>query len=71
MILSVVLKMGLGKRVFVGVLAFIALFASLLFIGMSHMFGGGWNGESFGYGGFVFGALGIVLFVILGGGSRR
>ncbi len=59
--------MKLGARLLVGFLAFLGLFAFLLFMGMTHMFGGGWNGESFGFGGFIIGALGIAFFVIFGG----
>ena len=59
--------MGIGTRLLIGFLLFLGLFALLLFMGMSHMFGGGWNGEAFGIGGFVLGALGILCFVIFGG----
>ncbi|MDB4562059.1 hypothetical protein N9085_02500 [Akkermansiaceae bacterium] len=66
-IINLFLSMKLGARLLIGFLAFVVLIALLLFMGMQHMFGGGWDGESFGLGGFVIGAMGIICFVIFGG----
>jgi len=64
---SVLLSMNLGTRILIAVVASLGLLALLFYVGLRHMFGGAWTGESFGYGGFLIGFLVIVCFVIFSG----